>query len=94
MNIKHTTLRDRISYGPDLTQKERESFAAMISKGCRANNRDRIARRVMLPLSIWGNYGIYDRVWFGEYNPEECSYCCGQSYTDEMRTLRECILGM
>lgn len=92
MSQKHTTLRDRIADRVELTDAEKLSFVEMIGKGCRQPTKAQLHRMVQLPISLWANYGIYSRVWFGEYKPEECTYCCGQSWSDEMRTLRECLL--
>ena len=73
----------------DLTENQRTTFLQMIGSGCRKNTKERLARRIALPLSLWANYGIFTRVVFEK---DETNYICGQSWTDEMRTLRECIL--
>lgn len=94
MSPTSTTLYDRIKYNDPLTDGEMESLVAMIGKGCRQKTKDRLLSRVNLPLSLWPLWGIYSRVSFGEYKDGEATYCCGQSWSDEMRTLRECILGI
>ncbi len=73
-----------------LTESEQESLYRLISARCRQNNKARLGRRVELPLSLWKDFGIYSRVTFVN---GEVDYICGQSWVDEMRTLRECILG-
>ena len=74
-----------------LSDSERASLVEVIGARCRANTKTRLARLVQLPLSNWTDYGIYRRVTFVD---GEVDYICGQSWTDEMRTLRECILGI
>ena len=65
----------------DLTDQEKEEYALMITKGCRANTKATIRRLVEVPLSLWSDHGIYKRVG------------CGQEWNSEMRTLRDCLLG-
>ena len=72
-----------------LTEEEKSSIFKDISKGCRQSTKDKLSRRLNLPLSLWENYGIYSRMTFKN---GESDYICGQSWNDEMRTLRECIL--
>jgi hypothetical protein len=72
-----------------LTEQEQDSFVQIIGKGCRAATKERLARRMRLPLVWWTDYGIYRRVLF---DAQGVDYCCGQSWPDEMRTLRECLL--
>lgn len=62
---------------------------AMIGKGCRKTTKERLYGRLNVPLSLWKRYGIYSRLTLTENGAD---YICGQSWTDEMRTLRECIL--
>jgi len=61
----------------------------MVAKGCRSKTKERIYSRLQVPLSLWKRYGIYSRMTLTDNGAE---YICGQSWTDEMRTLRECIL--
>jgi hypothetical protein len=72
-----------------LTEAEQSAFFSLIAKGCRVNTKDKLSRRLELPLSLWNDYGIYKRVTFDE---KGIYYICGQSWTDEMRVLRECVL--
>lgn len=74
---------------PDITENQRLSLLRMIGSGCRQKTKEKLARRISLPLSLWANYGIFTRVVFEN---DDTNYICGQSWTDEMRTLRECIL--
>lgn len=72
-----------------LTEQEQASLAALLGKRCSAQTKQRLAHKLSLPLYIYTDYGIYRRVSFDNGQAE---YCAGQSYTDEIRTLRELIL--
>jgi hypothetical protein len=72
-----------------LNKNQIDAFLALIGKGCRQSTKEKLAYRLQIPLSLWKRYGIYSRVILTE---NDVDYICGQSWTDEMRTLRECIL--
>jgi hypothetical protein len=72
-----------------LSDTEQVALFNLLAKGTRQKTRERLARRVELPLSLWKSYGIYSRVTFVS---GDVDYICGQSWPDEMRTLRACIL--
>lgn len=72
-----------------LNEAQINDILSMIGKGCRAKTKDRLASRLHVPLSLWKRYGIYSRLTLTDQGAD---YICGQSWTDEMRTLRECIL--
>ena len=72
-----------------LTESEQSSLYILLAKGCREKTRARLSRMIELPLALWEDYGIYRRVSFDNGQAE---YCAGQSYTDEIRTVRELIL--
>lgn len=73
-----------------LTEAQQSAILNFVGKGCRANTKETIARRLRLPLSLWKDYGIYSRIMFNDTYGAD--YCCGQSWNDEMRTLRECMI--
>ena len=73
-----------------LTDAQKADICSMVGKGCRQKTKERLSRRLDLPLSCWERYGIYSRMTLNDKGAE---YICGQSRPDEMRTLRECILG-
>jgi len=72
-----------------LTEQQKTDIFRMVGKGCRQQTKDKLSRRLDLPLSLWNRYGIYSRITLDDSGAD---YICGQSWPDEMRTLRECIL--
>jgi hypothetical protein len=74
---------------PHLTVDEQYLLVTLLGKGCRDKTRTKLSRKVALPLALWEDFGIYRRVSFDNGQAE---YCAGQSYTDEIRTVRELIL--
>jgi len=74
---------------PVLNQEQQEAILGIIGKRCRQPTKERLARRLALPLALWERYGIYSRMIIED---QSAYYICGQSWHDEMRTLRECIL--
>lgn len=76
-----------------LSDQEKSEIFTMTTKGCRAPTKSRVSRFLDLPLSLWKNHGIYSRVTFDRSEKYAVTYICGQSWPDEMRTLRECITG-
>lgn len=69
-----------------LSAEQIDKLVALIGHGCRLETKNRLWRRLNA-LSLMPNYGIYSRV---EINPVH--YTAGQSYPDEIRTVRELIL--
>ena len=72
-----------------LSEEHQQALYSLLAKGTHQKTRERLARRIELPLSLWTNYGIYSRVTFVG---DGVDYICGQSWNDEMRTLRKCVL--
>lgn len=72
-----------------LNDAQINDILGMIGHRCRVKTKNRLASRLRLPLSLWTRYGIYSRMML---NANGADYICGQSWDDEMRTLRECIL--
>jgi len=67
-----------------------DALVALVSSRCRKDTKDRLQRRVNTPTLIQ-IVGIFNRVMF---NTEDGTwgYCAGQSYPDEIRIVRECLL--
>jgi hypothetical protein len=72
-----------------LTEKQKADILAMVGNKCRQNTKERLERKINTPLFCWKRYGIYSRIVLTDKGAD---YICGQSWSDEMRTLRECIL--
>lgn len=72
-----------------LNDKQVSAFLSLIGAKCRKDTKEKLDRRLRIPLSLWKRYGIFSRVILTD---DDVNYICGQSWNDEMRTLRECIL--
>jgi len=89
-NLSHAIYEAKHKNGPEyLTEIQQAAILDFVGKGCRTNTKETLARRLRLPLSLWKDYGIYSRIMFSDKYGAD--YCCGQSWADEMRTLRECM---
>ena len=71
-----------------LTEKEIKSAVNLFGKRCKVTTKQKLRRALQaVPTKI--DYGIYNRV---EFKNEDCSYCAGQDYVQEIKTVRECLL--
>ena len=75
-----------------LTDHQQAEILSIIGKGCRADTKDRLSRRLRMPLALFPIYGIFSRLIIADDNDRAPYYICGQSWTDEMQTLRKLIL--
>lgn len=88
--MSQMTLEKLISSQGSLNEAQKQSLFELLAKGTQARNRDKLWRRIfMLPLSLWSNWGIYSRVLIDE---KGVSYCAGQDYPSEIRTVRKLVL--
>lgn len=87
---EYRNLSAAISDNGTLTEKQKSELFALLSSRVRAVTRDRLARRLALPLSLWPNHSRFQRVCF-EPNGG-VSYCAGQDYPSEIAELRGLIL--
>jgi hypothetical protein len=88
-NLDHAIYDAKQGKFEGLTEEQAAAIFSMVAKGCREKTKKRLASRLAIPLSLWTRYGIYSRIVLTETGAD---YICGQSWNDEMRTLRECIL--
>jgi len=72
-----------------LTDKQKADILERVGKGCRQETKDKLARRLELPLSLWKRHGIYSRMTLNE---EGADYIVGQDWITERKVLRKCIL--
>lgn len=78
-----------IREGGNLPETVQREMLALFGARCRADTRDRLARRLALPLSLWPEYGIFNRVHIEGHS---VSYCAGQNYPGEVAYVRSLIL--
>ena len=73
-----------------LTQSDIDAILAIIGKGCREKTRNRLRSILTYGKSTIPAHGILNRLYRMESG--EWDYCTGQSYSDEIRAIRDCIL--
>jgi hypothetical protein len=83
------TLSDRISAGVPLTDAQIKDLMEIFGKRCHQVTKNTLYYALCSVPNIL-NYGIFGRVhlYIGG-----ASYCAGQSYPDEIRTVRKCLIG-
>lgn len=72
-----------------LTESDIDQIVTIVGNRCRVKTVNQLRSILTYSKSLIGNYGIYSRLIRED---GKWSYIAGQSYTDEIRTLRECIL--
>jgi hypothetical protein len=82
------TLASRISARVELTSIEIESLCKLLTKGCRQSTKQAVMASLNAVPYIKSR-GIFDRV---QFENGQASYCAGQDYPSEIRTVRECLL--
>lgn len=88
--MMHHNLYNAIDNNATLTDAQKAGLLSLVGKRCSQDTKDRLARALTVDLGDWENFGIFRRV---DLSNGEVSYICGQSWSDEMRTIRKCILG-
>jgi hypothetical protein len=86
--MEEQTLYYKLANHISLTEEEKHSIYEVFSFGAHKENRERL-----LNCIHWGirpNYDIYERVVFKD---GKCHYIAGQSYPDEIRYVRNLIIG-
>ena len=81
--------QENLSNIETLTESDVEQIVAIVGSRCRVKTVNRLRSILTYSKSLIGNYGIYSRLIRENGN---WSYVAGQSYPDEIRTLRECNL--
>lgn len=72
-----------------LTENDIDQLISIIGYRCRIKTVQRMRSILTYSPSLIPEYGILNRLI---KENDQWSYCAGQSYTDELRTVRECIL--
>lgn len=72
-----------------LTENDKDQIIAIVTKGCRIKNTMRVRSILTYDALRLSHYGIFSRLI---KEGDRWGYCAGQSYTDEIKTVRELIL--
>lgn len=75
---------------PSLTLEEIDELVILVTHGCRYKTKTRLRSILTYGINSIDSYGIFNRLI---KENGKWTYVAGQSYTDEIRTVRECILG-
>lgn len=78
------------NYKDKLTDKDIDSIIETIGYRCWVNTLNRLRGNLTYSASQIPSYGIMDRLY--KTDKGDWHYCAGQSYPDEIRTVREIIL--
>jgi hypothetical protein len=89
--MKSYSLKQAVRNGDTLTPDQQHALLILLGTRCRADTKERLRRRLSMPLSLWSEHGIYSRVYLS-YDKEGVHYCAGQDYPSEIRTVRKCVL--
>lgn len=74
----------------NLTENDIDQIIELIGSRCRVKTLNRLRSILTYGPSTVGSYGILNRLMKEDSG---WSYCAGQSYTDEIRIVRNLILG-
>lgn len=74
----------------ELTEQDIDQIVAIVGHRCRVKTCNRIRSILTYSKSSIQNFGILERLI---KEGDQWHYVAGQSYPDEIRTVRECILG-
>lgn len=83
------TLARRLEKNATLAENEINELMVIFGKGCRERTKRHLRSVLTYGLHGLPHYGIFNRV----HLEPRVSYCAGQSYPDEIRTVRDCLLG-
>jgi hypothetical protein len=77
------------NYKDKMNEKDKAEIFKILSSRCRQKTKELLAKRLDKHLDLIPEYGILNRLIKEEHG---WSYCAGQSYPDEIRTVRKIIL--
>lgn len=72
-----------------LTDADKQEIFEALAKGLHPHNRSLMYRRIFMNINLIPHHGILNRIM---NDGNGWGYCAGQSYVDEMRTVRKIIL--
>lgn len=76
------------NYRDKLTNKDKEDILLLVTHRCRLTTYRKIKANLDYSLSLIPHLGILERIYKDEHGWQ---YCAGQSYPDEMRTIRQIL---
>lgn len=85
------SLASRIDCGMGVTDGEANAAVAVLGVRCRETTKARLYWALRACPNM-ARHGIYERLYFHE-DGQLCSYCAGQDYPAEIRTVRELLIG-
>jgi hypothetical protein len=74
----------------NLSESDIDQIVSIITHRCRIKTTDRVRSILTYSPSLIPSYGIFERLM--KEDDGKWHYCAGQSYTDEIRTLRELVI--
>ena len=77
------------NYKEKMTEKDKEEIFEILAEGTRQKTRELLAKRLDKHLDLIPEFGILNRLIKENHG---WNYCAGQSYPDEIRTVRKIIL--
>lgn len=86
---KQISLSTMLSDGTEITEGQIDGMVDLFGKHCMHNTKRRLRSILTYGFSSLSNWSIYQRVMF---DGDEVSYYAGQSYPDEIRSIRQLIL--
>lgn len=86
--MEQISLRAVISQKQKLSPEQQAALVELFGNRCLRRTKEQLAR-VLRWVPDMDNRGIYGRVLI----EPRVSYCAGQSYPDEIRTVRDLLLG-
>ena len=83
------TLLDAINGKTELTGSEVEELVSLLTKRCNPRTKYAVRLALLEPTSL-DKHGIFSRVYCDKHGWQ---YCAGQSYTEELATVRSLLRG-
>jgi len=74
-----------------LTEQDIDALVILLTERCRAKTVNLIRSHLTNCINLIPHYGILERVMKDKHG---WSYCAGQSYPDEIRTIRRIIIDL